>query len=1478
MDDSHRDANATRLSRRHRPRFRGFLTLALAGGLLGTLLGGVLGAAEAPTWSPADDLPEEFAMLTGPSEGAPRRWRLLTRNPRLEEQVAAHAEANVVREVWHVPVQQGRHVLKVVFAAPFRLPGHVFHIYIDADSDPATGRSSGAVGTDYMYTLSCKAPGSESEWWAFWDKDGAQSNSPSFLGLVREEVLYLAVDMATRQVDGASVFRLRTNSFLWEEKDGDWRTVVSQDVGPVEVAGDPEPADRAPAQPHSPVINPRFAMTGGRLSGWWLRGAGRAVEARPTRDEAAGALRVGPLYMPEGLVQGISATPGHYRLRALARTDCFQLHLVADQMQMPVPVGAKFRWVELPFVVLRQDSARPATVEIGFRYRSRPATGNASRLPATLWVKEITLERLGDTALADGWLEGLPVHPRHHLDRLEASPSRLRPGKVVFQDSFIGTEVWLMTQGGQDDHSYVGHPDFSSDGRVIHIGARQPPGGILRTDGNARWLDNRWLGLVWLFPWMERHLPAGADPRDWIVVSRNREAVDLENVVTRARHTIALPRRPGWSVVHYPGLTNYGLRGPRITGITHDTLAWLAEDSRRVATSDSFGNGFREWPIPSLSADPAADKVAADMTFVGGKSGDNWRDAIDSQERRYYLFELNRDNLPDHPTNPYQILALPLTGTRRGPLRVVPHPVGPVTEYVTSQTGPTQQPSAKWWDYAAGFPWSGDDARLLLEDGTLVHMSSLGAHSSFHTGGAASTVSLIGLENEADRFVGTYRKIDRVSWPHEFRRDRDWAVVGGYAEPPSPLLMIDLEHRTLWTAVLTNFHDYLKRYSSRWNDKAYHKPMFRPAPTFSPDFTKILYFSSMLTGDDPGRRWGDVYIAVVRYPDPPQNPRLGRGRTLTWDRPARHAEVRGYRLYHSTESGRGYRRLSDDLITETTCRLPDSADGVVVLTSVEHSGLESRVVSAEVRLGGAGPFRHFHELESARLEAPMVPFFEPADASGAYAVAVTDPEHLARQGLAAGRLQGLARLTVSPPERRGLRLWARVRGMSELERASYTRGWPQRGGPTAAGSVAIAADGKGLGAIPVAGADWHWVALDGAPLTLPRGRVDLTLSTADAGVAVDCLCLTNDLAFTPAGHGQAPTARPSRPEGLRPVDFSPADADQVPVAEDGNLKLVWTAATAPQGVCGYQVYRGDSADLEAIPENLIGSPAEAAFIDCDLALGQKVFYRVRARDAWGNLSEPSEAIAVTVPPAPLKPAFNYRRQGTDARGTAIAFDATGSRCLVGAIRRWTWSFGDGNGGEGPTAMHTYAEPGRYTVTLTLETDQGAGATLRQTVQVDQAWVEAVRAGGGLWIEAENLAGEGGGKSRIVSGRIQASDKALTYWEQDLGHWLEWRVAVPTAGTYAIALRYASGSTQAHREAHIDGASPGQAWTAVAFPGTGGYSTQNDNWAWRLLKDRDGATLRCRLEAGDRTLRLTNRGGGMALDAILVVPEALLHEP
>jgi hypothetical protein len=43
----------------------------------------------------------------------------------------------------------------------------------------------------------------------------------------------------------------------------------------------------------------------------------------------------------------------------------------------------------------------------------------------------------------------------------------------------------------------------------------------------------------------------------------------------------------------------------------------------------------------------------------------------------------------------------------------------------------------------------------------------------------------------------------------------------------------------------------------------------------------------------------------------------------------------------------------------------------------------------------------------------------------------------------------------------------------------------------------------------------------------------------------------------------------------------------------------------------------------------------------------------------------------------------------------------------------------------------------------------------------------------------------------------------------------------------------------------------------------------------LLKSNDGKVLSHTLSAGEHRLRLINRGGGLALDAILLIPAGLL---
>ena len=1159
---------------------------------------------------PADDLPAEFKILWGTDPEADYRWTLVGTNEKAREQETLHSDLNAIHTIWHLPVATGKNLFKFEFTRPVRKGGNVFHLYVKADGDENTGRKHASVhgGVDYMFNLIDGDPNHPSTGLGVFEADGRSRRGVCSV-VIRDEILYLAAEMILKQQDEHSRFEYSISSYV---KEG-----PSTGLGYCLAISDPSPQ----VSDAGLLANPGMVVVNGSVPGWHLLRGKEPMQAVPTADTADGAIVLENLYSPEGLAQTVSLAPGHYLLRGLAKTNVFQVHLFAEKTRLPVAVSDDYKWMELPFCVPTTPENSERAIQLGFRYLARPATGNASRLPAKLSVKEVGLICLGDTVLTEDWAKTLLADPLHRLKLLQDSPAWDRPGKAVFQDAFLGTELWLMTQEGKVDHTYVGHPDFSHDGKYLHIGFRRSPRGILRTDGSARYLNEAWKGLVWLFPWEQKRLPKGTDPADWIAIARTPEGIQLHNVVSGENHRIELPTRSGWQIVHFPGIASYGGRGPRMQAITHDTLVWLSEDNRSVGRSNVDGKGFTTFPVKSISSQPDKDTFHTSMSSVGGKAGDNWRDAIDRDGNRYYLFELNRDNLPNHPTNPYQVWAFPLKqDDQRGVQRVVSHPNASVTGYVTSQTGPRKQPSAKWWDFAAGYPWSGDNAILRLEDDTLIHMSSLGMHSSFAGG---STVSVNSVYTGEVRYMGTYPMFDRVTWPHEFHRDLDFAVVASHCEPATPLVMIDLEHTTMWTLALTNFHDYAMRYKTRWNKEAYHKPMFRPAPTFSPDFTKVIFFSAMLTGDHPDRKWGDVYVAVARYPEPPVNLRR-EGDSLVWDRPRHDAEIRGFRLYRSNESGQDYERVGDELLTERRYTLPPNANGFYVLTSVEYSGLEGRAFSNEVNVESSKVFRHYYRPATGKIVCPMVPCFDPAGTCDGYAVAVTDPDLIYKQRLEEG-LHGAVTMPIAIPEEGPVRILARVRGLSDLQRATYMTSRPSSG-ETATGTFTVRIGERNVGGIPVNGRSWHWVALDAGAVPLPAGHILLEISTGDAGITVANILVTNDLDFVPRGRGQVPESLTTVPEELRvqAVDLQDKSADSAT-----RVKLAWQPVAAPQGVSHYNVYRSDREAFEADPETLLGSPSEAVFSDVGLEPGQTVYYRVRAVDAWGNRSSASSVLRVT---------------------------------------------------------------------------------------------------------------------------------------------------------------------------------------------------------------------------------------------------------
>jgi len=85
-------------------------------------------------------------------------------------------------------------------------------------------------------------------------------------------------------------------------------------------------------------------------------------------------------------------------------------------------------------------------------------------------------------------------------------------------------------------------------------------------------------------------------------------------------------------------------------------------------------------------------------------------------------------------------------------------------------------------------------------------------------------------------------------------------------------------------------------------------------------------------------------------------------------------------------------------------------------------------------------------------------------------------------------------------------------------------------------------------------------------------------------------------------------------------------------------------------------------------------------------------------------NQPPVAAFTSTPPNPLV-------------GSPVLFNGSGSYDPDGMIVSFSWSFGDGSIGAGPTASHAYGAAGTYPVTLTVTDNRGASDTETQSVSV-----------------------------------------------------------------------------------------------------------------------------------------------------------------
>ena len=141
----------------------------------------------------------------------------------------------------------------------------------------------------------------------------------------------------------------------------------------------------------------------------------------------------------------------------------------------------------------------------------------------------------------------------------------------------------------------------------------------------------------------------------------------------------------------------------------------------------------------------------------------------------------------------------------------------------------------------------------------------------------------------------------------------------------------------------------------------------------------------------------------------------------------------------------------------------------------------------------------------------------------------------------------------------------------------------------------------------------------------------------------------------------------------------------------------------------------------------------------------------------------------------------------------------------------------------------------------------------------------------ILVQAEAFAAEGVGECQKRDDRNGIMGQIITYWHEDVGHWIEWGVDVAKTGPYFVRFHYATDCHNTRRDLLIDGKSPTPHADDMAFPRTGGFGGLASHWKFRNILGNDGKEVPIRLQKGHHTLRMSNLSDGLALDFIALVP-------
>jgi Putative Ig domain./Cohesin domain./PKD domain. len=164
------------------------------------------------------------------------------------------------------------------------------------------------------------------------------------------------------------------------------------------------------------------------------------------------------------------------------------------------------------------------------------------------------------------------------------------------------------------------------------------------------------------------------------------------------------------------------------------------------------------------------------------------------------------------------------------------------------------------------------------------------------------------------------------------------------------------------------------------------------------------------------------------------------------------------------------------------------------------------------------------------------------------------------------------------------------------------------------------------------------------------------------------------------------------------VDSKPelVDIGTVQITEGNALNLTLKAMDADDDVLVFSVTSlPDGASLGSSTGSLMWTPDTSQVGEHSLEFAV----------TDGYLTDTKSAV-IEVLPSDISP-IAYSNGPYEVRtGKKLRFSSTGTYDPDGTVMSYTWDFGDGNVGIGPSPFHSYSKSGEYTVTFTVTDDAG----------------------------------------------------------------------------------------------------------------------------------------------------------------------------